>query len=452
MRLDSEGSAGSGLGQVRNARRLRGGLAVAVATAAALVLPAAAPYAAAGTPGPPSATHTFRWTAIARSPGRTATVEETRDAVPAYRVNSSLTSAVAGATAKPPYRKLWSRNFPGAISSPLTVGDRVFAVIDAASPADPGPLLRLVGIDARTGKDLWPQKPLTTRAGATLTYGGGLVYTQTMDGVVAAWNPVTGARVWRTQLTADDSYWFQYPPVWSAGVLYAQAGYSGAVLAVRATDGHLLWHVKTRVNGHTPLMVDDQGVWAAFDNVAYQVLDPATGKERRHFSTVYNSGSGNPPVLALGCLWMRDDTFGYTLTAVDEKTGKTVRSLPATSTPAFDSAHAYVSSNGVLRALDAKTFTTKWMYTNASGVADVRLIADGYVYVENGDGLLRALQADTGATAWSVRVAPDPGPGATSYEEDDSRGLTVPGIGTAHGRLVVPDQFGHLTAYVAATN
>jgi outer membrane protein assembly factor BamB len=380
--------------------------------------------------------------AASPAPGSVATVEESRDATPAYRVDASLDSSVTGATAKPPYARLWARNFGTVAGSPLTVGDRVFAVVDAAGPQDPGPMMRLVGLDARTGKDLWPSRELTTMPRATATYGGGLIYTQTMDGVLTAWDPTRGTPVWRTQLDQNLTFNWAYPPTWYKGVLYTQGGSTSAASAVRASDGHVLWNTSLRDTGQTPVPVDARGVWVAHDDVTYQLLDPASGRELRHYTMPpYFDGGGNPPVLAHGALWLRGN---YPVdpvdevTAFNESTGAKIRSFPADATPAFDADHDYIVSKGVLKALDAKTYATKWTYSSPVHSASVRLVANGYVYVEDADGMLRVLSAATGHVIWSVRYAPGPDGGGTVPHELDLWGFTVPGIGTAHGRLIVP--------------
>jgi outer membrane protein assembly factor BamB len=134
------------------------------------------------------------------------------------------------------------------------------------------------------------------------------------------------------------------------------------------------------------------------------------------------------------------------VTAFSERTGAKVRSFPADSTPAFDGAHDYLTDQGVVKALDGESYATDWTYTSPVGSASVRLVANGYVYVDDGDGLLLALSEADGHTAWSVRVTPAPNPNGAIPGEMDARGFSVPGIGTADGRLLVPVSGGGLAA------
>ncbi|MFC7310229.1 hypothetical protein ACFQVC_39210 [Streptomyces monticola] len=97
----------------------------------------------------------------APSQGRLATASEVADVTLGYRANSRLDSAVSSATAVPPFKKLWSRDLGSAVSAPVAVGDRVFAVVNADQGEEGGPRMELVGLNAATGTRLWPQKFLT---------------------------------------------------------------------------------------------------------------------------------------------------------------------------------------------------------------------------------------------------------------------------------------------------
>ncbi|MCX5231402.1 hypothetical protein [Streptomyces sp. NBC_00233] len=90
-----------------------------------------------------------------------------------YRANARGDSRVVGATAKPPFKKLWQRDLGSVVSAPVAVGGQVFAVVNADQGGEGGPRMELVGLDAATGRSLWPQRFLTSLPNATVTYGGG---------------------------------------------------------------------------------------------------------------------------------------------------------------------------------------------------------------------------------------------------------------------------------------
>ncbi|WP_345058383.1 PQQ-binding-like beta-propeller repeat protein [Streptomyces rameus] len=384
--------------------------------------------------------------AAAPVPGRTATAAELRDATLGYRADSRADSLVVGATAAPPYKKLWSRDFGTVVSAPVAVGDKVYAVVNADDGTEGGPRMMLVGVQAATGKDLWPAVSLEqNEPQAGVSYGGGLLYTQTSRGTIAAWDPATGRRRWSVSL---DSASMQYPPVWYDGLLYLQDG-RGTAMALRADTGARVWKAPLSEYSWAPTVVDASGVWIGFDGIAWHHLDRKTGAELHRFEVPGVSGAyGNPVVLGAGAAWMRSsDSDDETVTAYDRKTGAAVRRLHADATPAFGPGRVYVAYRGKVRALSTSTYKTAWTYTSSVKAATVRLVAHGYVYVEDADGRLVVLDQKTGKPAWSYRRYPAPPPMSPILAEDDWRGFVVPGIATSRARLFVPGAGGTLIAF-----
>ncbi|MFF9070181.1 PQQ-binding-like beta-propeller repeat protein [Streptomyces sp. NPDC014891] len=402
--------------------------AAVVAAAGALLVTGPASPASSVTPPPSSAAAMYS------------------DATFGYRATPGHDSFVPAATARPPFKKLWSRDFGSVVSAPVAVGGRVFAVVNADQGDEGGPRMELVGLDAATGKALWPQRFLTREPGATVTFGGGLLYTQTMSGQIRAWDPAGGVVKWTVDLRNGFS---QYPPTWYRGVLYAQDG-RGQAVALSGENGRRLWETPLLQNGWAPVVVDEAGVWIGFDNLAYQLLDRATGKELRRFDVPDMSGpGGNPVALGAGALWLRnslgDDSDAV---AYDRRTGDVLRRLPADATPAFGANRVYIADRGVVRALDTTAgYATRWTYTSPRQAATVRLVAGGYVYVQDGTGELVVLHEKTGAKAWSYRLGEAPHPMENVVAERDWNGWTVPGLATAQGRLFAPAQNGTLIAF-----
>ncbi|MDG4858518.1 PQQ-binding-like beta-propeller repeat protein [Streptomyces sp. T-3] len=379
-------------------------------------------------------------------PGRTATASERTDATLGYRADSQADSLVPRATAAPPYKKLWSRDFGTAVSAPVAVGDKVYAVVNADDGTEGGPRMMLVGIHAATGKDLWPAISLEqSEPQAGVSYGGGLLYTQTSRGTIAAWDPATGQRKWSLTL---DSASMQYPPVWYDGLLYLQDG-SGTAMALRADSGARVWTAPLSEYGWAPTVVDASGVWIGFDHIAWHHLDLKTGAELHRFEVPNLWGAyGNPVALGAGAAWVRSsDSTDETVTAYDQKTGAAVRKLPADATPAFGPGRVYVAHRGKVRALSTSTYKTAWTYTSSVKAATVRLVANGHVYVADADGRLVVLDQKTGKVAWSYRTYPAPHPTENIIAEDDVRGFVVPGIATSKARLFVPAAEGTLIAF-----
>ncbi|MEU6486768.1 PQQ-binding-like beta-propeller repeat protein [Streptomyces sp. NPDC046887] len=438
--------SGTTAGRAAGAGRARRGAGCALALAAALLAVdagAAAPVVGAPLMSPAPGGRTAK--SVAKP---TVNPAEARDATLGYRANPRGDSAVAGATAAPPYKKLWSRDFGQAVSAPVAVGGTVFAVVNADRGDEGGPRMQLVGLDAATGKELWPQRFLTSTPGANLTYGGGLVHTLTGDGGLAAWDPATGRRTWTATIPGCIC---SSPPTWYDGVLYGQDG-RGTAYAFRASDGRRLWTAPLVDHAPGNIVVNEAGVWIGFDNVSYHLLDRATGRELRRFDRPdRTAGPSNPVVLGAGALWLRDSSGGSAkdeVTAYDQRTGAVLRSFPADATVAFGTRHAFVTHAGTVRALDTTAaYRPSWSYTSPRQVATVRLVANGFVYVQDGGGRLVVLDERTGAAVWTHRLYPEPHPMENIPRESDMTGWTVPGLATAQGRLFAPAADGTLIAF-----
>lgn len=380
-------------------------------------------------------------------PARVTATTEPADATLGYRANARHDSFVAQATAAPPFTKLWSVDLGSAVSAPVAIDGRVFAVVNAVDEEETGGLrMELVGLDAATGKRLWPQRLIADNdPKATLAYGGGLLFTQTGRGAVTAWDPATGEQRWSRSIGSGIC---EYPPAWYDDILYTQDG-RGTAMALRASDGAELWRAPLVDWGMSPVVVDDLGVWFGFDNASYQLLDRSTGRELRRYDVPdLTALGGNPIVRGAGALWLRSKAADDERTvAYDQYTGAVLRSFPADATPAFGPGRVYVTYRGTVKAISTTTYTTAWSYRSPRQAATVRLVANGHVYVQDGDGRLVVLNERTGAVVWSHRLWAEPHPQAGVIAEEDWAGWVNPGIATARGRVFTPGQNGVLTAF-----
>ncbi|WP_104785261.1 MULTISPECIES: outer membrane protein assembly factor BamB family protein [Streptomyces] len=429
-------------------RRVRARSSCVVATALAVLAVGAGPGGAA-TPAPAATHAAAAATAIAkaRAKAKVKATSEPPDATLGYRANARNDSFVTGATAAPPFTKAWSVDLGSAVSAPVAVGGKVFVVVNAVEEEESGgPRMELVGLDAATGKRLWPQRLIADNdPKATLAYGGGLLYTQTGRGVVTAWDPATGGQRWTRSIGSGSC---EYPPTWYDGTLYTQDG-RGTALALRPSDGAELWRAPLVDWGWSPVVVDDLGVWFGFDNASYQLLDRHTGRELRRYDVPdLLALGGNPIARGAGALWLRSDDLADERTvAYDRNTGAVLRSFPADATPAFGPGRVYVAHRGVVKAISTTTYKTAWSYRSPRGAATVRLVAGGYVYVQDGNGKLVVLNERSGAAVWSYQLWAEPHPMENVLAEEDWRGWVNPGIATHDGRVFAPGQDGVLTAF-----
>jgi outer membrane protein assembly factor BamB len=384
--------------------------------------------------------------ATSSGPAPTKAIKESADATLGYRANARHDSFVAQATAAAPFTKLWSVDLGSAVSAPVAIGGRVFVVVNAVGEDETGGTrMELVGLDAATGKKLWPQRLVTHESKATLAFGGGMLYTQTVDGTVAAWDPTTGEQRWSRSI---GSGFCQYPPTWYNGVLYTQDG-RGTAMALRAGDGAELWRAPLVDWGWSPVVVDDLGVWVGFDNYSYQLLDRSTGRELRRYDVPdLTALGGNPIARGAGALWLRSKAADDERTvAYDETSGRVLRSFPADATPAFGPGRVYVTHRGTVKAISTTSYTTDWSYSSPREAATVRLVAGSHVYVQDGNGRLVVLDERTGAVVWSYQLWAEPHPQENVVAEEDWAGWVNPGIATARGRVFTPGQNGVLIAF-----
>ncbi|MER6188394.1 PQQ-binding-like beta-propeller repeat protein [Streptomyces cyaneofuscatus] len=380
------------------------------------------------------------------APGQAATAGELRDATLGYRANGRADSLVTGATAAPPLKKLWTRDSGRVVSAPVAVGGKVFRGGQRRRRHRGRP-----AHDARRNRCRHRQGSLAGRpAGAERAPGrggvrGGLLYTQTARGTIAAWDPATGRQKWSLKLASAT---MQYPPVWYGGLVYLHDG-RGTALALRADTGAKVWEAPLSEYAAAPTVVDASGVWIGFDSLGRHHLDLKTGAEPHSFHVPGVWGAyGHPVVLGAGAAWTRSDASGdVTVIAWDQKAGKAVRKLPADATPVFGPGRGYVAHLGKVRALYSSTYKAAGTCTSSVEAATVRLVAGGYVYVEDADGRLVVLDEKTGKVTWSYRRYPEPHPQSIILAEDDARGFVVPGIATSTSRLFVPSADGTLIAF-----
>lgn len=430
------------------ARRVQVRSCCVVATAlAAMAVGAGQGGAAAPAPAPEPVAAAAAAKAKAKAKVKAKASTGPANATLGYRANARQDSFVPGATAAPPFTKAWSVDLGSAVSAPVAVGGKVFVVVNAAEEEESdGPRMELVGLDAATGKRLWPQRLITDNdPKATLAHGGGLLYTQTGRGVVTAWDPATGEQRWTRSIGSGSC---EYPPTWYDGTLYTQDG-RGTALALRPSDGAELWRAPLVDWGWSPVVVDDRGVWFGFDNSSYQLLDRHTGREMRRYDVPDRTElGGNPIARGAGALWLRsDDLHDERTVAYDQSTGAVLRSFPADATPAFGPGRVYVAYRGVVKAISTTTYETAWSYSSPRQAATVRLVAGGYVYVRDGNGKLVVLNERTGTVVWSYRLWTEPHPTEYVPAENDWRGWVNPGIATAGGRVFAPAENGVLIAF-----
>lgn len=209
-----------------------------------------------------------------------------------YQINArhdgSLVDTAVGA---PPLSRKWSRDLGGNISYPIVAGGRVF--VTATSPDERGTVLH--AIDAATGENAWGPVDLGDSSWwSALAYGGGRLYAQKYDGVLTAFNPVTGAKIWTVALPGQ--YSFTSPPTFAGGVVYTGgAGSGGTLYAVNAADGTVLWTQPVANGDSSSPAVTANGVYVSYACEQTYAFDPKSGNPVWHHETDCSGGGGRTP-------------------------------------------------------------------------------------------------------------------------------------------------------------
>lgn len=239
----------------------------------------------------------------------------------------------------------------GAWNSPLNAVMATlpaFAGHQAFLPFSDG---HIVTVDLDRGVPGWSVAATPISAPTT---GDGLLFVAESDAIVAL-RMDSGARVWRTAFTTTPTV----PLVWDNGWLVATDA-SGGVVAIRATDGELIWHVDLGSPVHAPPALADDRVYVALDDARVVSLDVSTGTSQ------WNRRLGGPANSLLG-LGGRvyagsDDNYFYCLMASNGsvgwrwRTGADVIGQPVTD----DHRIYFVSKDNVLRGLDLHSGAQRW--------------------------------------------------------------------------------------------
>jgi outer membrane protein assembly factor BamB len=342
----------------------------------------------------------------------------------AFRLDIGHTGVSGDDSLIPPLAERWARDLGAFLSYPLIAEGRVFV---AANNGYRG--ARVVALDRATGNELWSRN---SAKDLLLAYGGGRLFTVSLNGEVRALDPATGNVIWERAL-AGRNLSYEDPPIVTGDLLVVSSrpGHSdsdnGRLRALRTSDGAPAWELEpttgspagdgTRIITGTP----------CHGAAAYR---PADGSQIWRNSESCSSGE-NGRVLVAGGRVYTDDAYDFPV--LDAETGRSLFNFDTLQPVAVagDIALAQNNRDGGLFAREAATARPLWRFGEGGtcfGVCQPPLVSGQFVYVAQ-NGLLSAVELRSGRSRWSTKLTAEHGP--------DNRSLTEMAIGD--GILAVPD-------------
>jgi outer membrane protein assembly factor BamB len=213
---------------------------------------------------------------------------------------------------------------------------------------------------------------------------GNNVYAASRDGVVAAFNPANGKKIWEVELDMQLSA----GPGVGEGLVVVAAG-DGVVFALSSADGSALWNADVSGESLASPLVTDNGVAVYTIDGRFRMLNLFDGEER---------------------WFMQQDLPALTL-----RGSSTPIEVSGTVMVGFD--------NGRLVALDSGNGNTEWeaMISPPTGRSDLERLADidgkmqvvgQDVYVAGYNGRVLAMATESGQVLWQREMSSHVGLGA----------------------------------------
>ena len=390
--LSVAGTMACGAGQV-NGPGVDAGLGRPVATAA---VPAATPDT--GTPVVPMLVQ-WRYAMrhfelISYAPTESAAPIVVGDRIYASSARGASIYALDTATGIP----VWTYRTRGRVESTPALGDERIYVADAKG--------RLHGVKRSNGEGIWRVELGGLPTGRVLHHDDGIerVVVATTDNRVHARNGVNGGELWtyRRDPPADLSIYGTSSPVHvtsSAGDSYVVGFSDGSLVALRPSNGTVLWETKLVTSGRfrdvdgTVLQVGER-IYVTTYGDELIALDAATGK------TLWSATPGGATGITMadnrlyhgidtGEVIARDPVDGHELWRWKLPAG-----VPTTPVPAGDLLFVASSSRSIY-ALRAANGTLAWQYEpgwNVSGSWAPPVVSGSHVYFTSNVGTVYAFR------------------------------------------------------------
>jgi outer membrane protein assembly factor BamB len=273
-----------------------------------------------------------------------------------------------------------------SVSAPIVVqGDTAVVLLKTLHPS------RLMGLAVATGKERWHVEVQVLRE-AEIAAADGLLFVQTRDGHLRAYDAQTGNEAWAFSFGGEDVACGSRPVV-ADGVVYLVGGLEALstvgerardrVWAIDAKTGQEKWRHRTETSScaNSPVVVTDDGVFVTLDGERRTYgLDRATGR-RRWTQMITRTTDLERDYAVRGLVQGGGVLVGMTslaLVALDPATGRVVWELPGSfrdQVPTLGvagnvlyfqgspAARPAAATSGTLHALDLGTRELLWSFT-----------------------------------------------------------------------------------------
>lgn len=342
----------------------------------------------------------------------------------AYQISIAHAGYSADTSIAAPLSQKWSLSFPGGVSYPLIVGNKVYVTVANSSSYG----TELYALSKNTGKTVWSQPISGTYYWSNAAYDAGQVFVVNYDGEMLAYNATTGTLNWSEQLPGQ--YSFSSPPTASNGVVYVGgAGSAGTLYAVSETNGTVLWTQSVENGDNSSPALNAGSVFVSYACGLTYSFNRTSGAEQWFSNSSCEGGGGKTAVVSGGKVYARDPDLGNKL--LNAKTGALLGTFQAGPAPAFDGNTGLFLYNGTLTASSGSA--TLWSFTGDGGLDTAPIAVGDTVYVGSSSGELYGLNATSGSVVWSTNVG-----AAISAPDEQNVAQPLTGLGAGRGLLVVP--------------
>lgn len=326
---------------------------------------------------------------------------------------------------------VWTARLSAPVGTPAVSDGRIYVATGAKHT-------RLHALDASTGRREWQSIGGLGTLYAPLA-APGLVARLSNADVVRRYDPATGRIFWRKNGLFAEGFLAQ--PLLAGGRVFEL---SDSLQAIDARSGAQLWRADDACF-RCRVAADSTRVYAAGGR-SLRAFDAATGRviwQTRGYASLDTTSS---PVLANGIVAtvetaLRGKAWSFYLEAFRAGDGHALWHTKLATTAGFDPFAApatdgnvvvFPTTDGTLHAVELATGRAMWQ-VEVGQTDSVPAIADGVVWIVDGDNRLLALDETTGAAAWT-------GPPTKGLSSGPNASPVLDGnfvlVGTAAGNLI----------------